>query len=171
MTLIELLSSIAGLTGATAIILTAVWVYRGFVQHKPVTKAQLLTTAILAIVGGSLRVVLDDVWPIAEALSYGYFSPIFVQFLAYHLLLVAAGILLLLSQKRPHLARAALGLQILSLLSIAVYYFGYILQTYMIDYAYAGTSDRLRYGFLPLLCAGGLAVYPLIVWFQSGKQR
>lgn len=170
MTPMELLSSIAGLTGATAIILTAVWVYRGFVRHKPVTKAQLLTTAILAIVAGSLRVVLDDLYYMTENLLYG-FSVVSIQFLVYHLLLVAAGVLLLLSQKKPHLARAALGLQILSLLNLTVYYLGYTLQMYIMHYAYVETSGLLRYAVLPLLCAGGLVVYPIIVWFQSGKQR
>lgn len=167
----EILSYIAGLTGAVAVILTAVWVYRGFVQRKPVTKAQLLTTAILAMVAGGLRVVLADLYPMAETMSYGYLFASYIHFLVYHLLLVAAGVLLLLSQKEPRRARAALGLQVLSLLSIAVYYLGNTLNVTCSDYSYMELSDLLLYDILPLLCAGGLAVYPIIVWFQSGKQR
>ena len=177
MDLVYILSCIPGLAGAAAIILTAVLVYRGFVQHKPVTPAQVMTAAILAIVAGALRVILSDLYYMIDYLfsdfGYAYLSSSTICFLVYHMGLVAAGILLLCSKKKPHLARTALGVQILSLLSLAVLYFGLVWEmlTYYLNYMDSIESQWIYFDVLPFLCTCGLAVYPIIVWFQSGKRQ
>lgn len=174
MTAIELLSTLCGLASAVAVILTAVWVQQGFVLNKPATSTQVKATAIVAIVAGSLRVLLDDVYPIIERWSYyPAFFEFDITFLFYHAALIAAGVLLLCSAKKPHLARVALGVQTLVLLSLAVLYFSSTFAA--LSSFWVGNSNDMaqfiRVCIPPPLCTAGLAVYPAIVWFQSGKQR